>query len=143
MENNQMVTKSWTLTAGVMALILIGGGCASDKAVISQAQSFHSNIQPAVMNDPELNGYINQVGQRIIGAAKEMDQQHYGGKGHAKESSQWMFSQSMLFHFVNSKTLNAFTTGGEHMYVYNALFQQCKDEDELAAVMSHEFAHVY
>jgi predicted Zn-dependent protease len=44
---------------------------------------------------------------------------------------------------VNSKTLNAFTTGGEHMYVYTALFQLCKDENDLAAVMSHEYAHVY
>jgi predicted Zn-dependent protease len=49
----------------------------------------------------------------------------------------------MRFHFVNSKTLNAFTTGGEHMYIYTALFQQCKTEDELAAVMAHEFAHIY
>jgi predicted Zn-dependent protease len=29
------------------------------------------------------------------------------------------------------------------MYIYNALFQACKTEDELAAVMAHEFAHVY
>ena len=55
-----------------------------------------------------------------------------------------MFDKNaMQFHFVNSKTLNAFTTGGQHMYVYTALFEQCKSEDELAAVMSHEFAHVY
>jgi predicted Zn-dependent protease len=27
--------------------------------------------------------------------------------------------------------------------VYNALFQMCKSEDELAAVMAHEYAHVY
>jgi predicted Zn-dependent protease len=54
-----------------------------------------------------------------------------------------MFSNKMQFHFVNSKTLNAFTTGGEHMYIYNALFQQCTTEDELAAVMAHEYAHVY
>ena len=54
-----------------------------------------------------------------------------------------MFSKDMRFHFVNSKTINAFTTGGEHMYIYTALFQQAKSEDELAAVMAHEFAHVY
>ena len=29
------------------------------------------------------------------------------------------------------------------MYVYSELFQQCKDEAELAAVMSHEYGHVY
>jgi predicted Zn-dependent protease len=44
---------------------------------------------------------------------------------------------------VNSKTVNAFTTGGEHMYLYTALFQNCQTEDELVAVMAHEFAHVY
>src|SRR5438445_11825513 len=72
-----------------------------------------------------------------------MDQQHFGPKAHQKESSQWMFSSNMKFHFVNSKTLNAFTTGGEHMYIYNELFQKCKSEDELAAVMAHEYGHVY
>jgi predicted Zn-dependent protease len=54
-----------------------------------------------------------------------------------------MFSNKMKFHFVNSKTLNAFTTGGEHMYIYSELFHQCKTEDELAGVMAHEYAHVY
>jgi predicted Zn-dependent protease len=54
-----------------------------------------------------------------------------------------MFSDKMHFYFVNSKTLNAFTTGGEHMYIYNELFEQCKTEDELAAVMAHEYGHVY
>jgi predicted Zn-dependent protease len=54
-----------------------------------------------------------------------------------------MFNQPISFHLVNSKTLNAFTTGGVHVYVYNELFQKCETEDELAAVMSHEFAHIY
>ena len=54
-----------------------------------------------------------------------------------------MFSDKMQFHLVNSKTVNAFTTGGEHMYIYDALFQMAKSEDELAAVMAHEYGHVY
>src|SRR5262245_7725600 len=51
--------------------------------------------------------------------------------------------KDMKFHFVNSKTLNAFTTGGEHMYIYTQLFEECQSEDELAAVMAHEYGHVY
>ncbi|MDQ3439378.1 MAG: M48 family metallopeptidase, partial [Planctomycetota bacterium] len=82
-----------------------------------------------------------EVGNRIIGAAQELSRQGYGRSG--KEDNAWMFSKDMRFHFVNSKTLNAFTTGGEHMYIYTGLFQQCKTEDELAAVMAHEFAHIY
>src|SRR5204863_1566080 len=73
----------------------------------------------------------------------QLDEAGTGPKAHTSEQSGWMFSKDMKFHFVNSKTINAFTTGGEHMYVYNELFQKCKDEDELAAVMSHEYAHVY
>lgn len=130
-----------TLVLGVAGLV--GGGCASDRAVISQANQFHSGLQPAVMEDAKLSNYLQSVGDRIIDAARELDQQHYGPDAHRNEDSAWMFSKDMRFHFVNSKTLNAFTTGGEHMYIYNELFQQCKTEDELAAVMAHEFAHIY
>lgn len=72
-----------------------------------------------------------------------MYRQGYGPAAQVDEDSQWMFSQKMQFHFVNSKTLNAFTTGGEHMYVYTELFQKTRNENELATVMAHEFAHVY
>jgi predicted Zn-dependent protease len=124
---------------------LLGTGCTTtDKAVIGQANQFHQNLEPAVMEDPQLSRYIQQVGDRIIAAAEAMDKEGFGPKSHKKESATWMFDKGgMKFHFVNSKTLNAFTTGGNHMYIYSELFEQCKTEDELAAVMSHEFAHVY
>jgi predicted Zn-dependent protease len=126
---------------------LLGGavGCAvSDRQVIEQSDQFHDGIDKAIIHDPELNRYINAVGQRIVDAAREADRDHIGPKAHFEgEEAKWMFSKNMQFHFVNSKTLNAFTTGGEHMYIYTELFQTCKNEDELAAVMSHEYAHVY
>lgn len=132
------------VSVALLGLIgLVAGGCTTDKAVMAQAQSFNTDLTPAVMNDPQINQYLQAVGDRIIAAAHELDQQHYGPSTHFKEDNAWMFSKNMKFHLVNSKTLNAFTTGGEHMYIYNALFQQCKDEAELAAVMSHEYGHVY
>ena len=135
-------TLSRGIVISVLALVgATGVGCASDKAVISQANQAHTSLQPAVIEDPVLSGYIQDVGNRIIGAAQELSRQGYGRSG--KEDNSWMFSKDMRFHFVNSKTLNAFTTGGEHMYIYTGLFQQCKTEDELAAVMAHEFAHIY
>src|SRR5437773_1222623 len=118
-------------------------GCASDKQVMAQADDTHKALAPAVMNDAELNNYMQSIGERVIASASEMDKQKIGPSAHFKEQGQWMFSKNMKFHLVNSKTLNAFTTGGEHMYIYNALFQACKSEDELAAVMAHEYAHVY
>lgn len=130
------------------ALLLAGAvfglaGCASDRSVISQANQVHDGLKPAVMEDPQLTAYLQKIGDRIIASAKKLDAEKFGPDSHRSEDSKWMFSHEMKFHFVNSKTLNAFTTGGEHMYIYNELFQKCKDEDELAAVMSHEYGHVY
>jgi predicted Zn-dependent protease len=119
-------------------------GCANDQKVMAVADQMHTGLEPAVMHDPELSAYLQKVGDRIIESAREMDKEGYGPGSHKSgESASWMFSDKMHFYFVNSKTLNAFTTGGEHMYIYNELFEQCKTEDELAAVMAHEYGHVY
>ena len=125
------------------ALTMAAGGCASDKSTINNAVAANSQLEPAIIEDPALSAYIQQVGDRVVTAAKWYDAKGQGPDGHKKEDSAWMFSKDMKFHLVNSKTVNAFTTGGNHMYVYSALFQMCTSEDELAAVMAHEFAHVY
>jgi predicted Zn-dependent protease len=129
----------------LLTLAILLGGCAvTDRQVIEQADQAHSGLKPAVINDRELADYIQAVGDRIIDAAREADRNRVGPPAHFNDQErEWMFSQRMQFHFVNSKTLNAFTTGGEHMYIYTELFQNCADENDLAAVMSHEFAHVY
>jgi predicted Zn-dependent protease len=119
-------------------------GCATDRQVIQQAEDTHAQLKPAVMMDSKLIDYFQEMGGRIVTAAKELDQEHYGPSSHfdSSESNDWMFTKEE-FHLVNSKTLNAFTTGGEHMYIYAELMTQCETEDELAAVMAHEYGHVY
>lgn len=118
-------------------------GCATDRQVIGQADKVHRSLEPAVMSDPALADYIQEVGDRIIEAAARMSAQGKGPRKHFEGDNSWMFGDKMRFHFVNSKTTNAFTTGGEHMYIYTQLFVECQSEDELAAVMAHEFAHIY
>lgn len=131
----------------ILSLLPLAGGCkTTDRSVMSQASEVHTGIQPAVIRDPELSNYMQQVGSRILAAAKEVEGYgpKFGPASHFKdgEDTRWMF-QNMKFHLVNSKTLNAFTTGGEHMYMYSGLMQQCANEDEFVAVVAHEFAHVY
>ena len=129
----------------ILALLLPGaGGCANDKKVMAAADSAQRELKPAVMEDGELSAYLQSIGERIIQAATALDKAGYGPKSHkSSDGNAWMFSDRMRFHLVNSNTLNAFTTGGEYMYIYNELFLNCKSEDELAAVMAHEYAHVY
>ena len=128
----------------IIATLICGGCSVSDSSVIEKAKGFDDGIRAAEIKDGDVNGYLQKIGGRIIQAAKDSDAAHFGPDSHfnASEKQDWMF-QGIQFHLVNSKTLNAFTTGGEHVYIYNELFQLCKNEDELAAVMSHEFGHIY
>src|SRR5258705_6207955 len=135
-----MKTALKTLIVVVLGpgLLSLSGGCATDRAVVQQADEFNTTLDKAVIHDPQLESYFGRLGTRIINGAKA-----YDAEASKKDENKWMFSKDMQFHLVNSKTLNAFTTGGDHMYIYNQLFQEARSEDELTAVMSHEYAHVY
>jgi predicted Zn-dependent protease len=152
----QLVAPLAAVLPSLFALVGFGlAGCATDRQVVAQAEQQNHELEPAVIKDPEITGYLNEMGKRIVEAAKEADKQHVGPPAHFKsgEDNSWMFEgwwQSQGsgehepgFHLVNSKTLNAFTTGGNHLYIYSQLMETCRTEDELAAVMSHEYAHVY
>src|SRR5690349_5772910 len=128
---------------GILTFTVVLGACATDRQVIAQASDTHKQLEPAVIEDRALAGYIQTMGRRIVDAARALDAQGFGPDSHKKEDDAWMFSDQMAFHFVNSETLNAFTTGGTHMYIYTKLLTTCKTEDELAAVMAHEYGHVY
>jgi predicted Zn-dependent protease len=124
-------------------VIVIGCGCmASDKAVVQQASAFDTGLKPAEIRHPQINPYLQKIGDRIVAEAKKLDAQGVGPKQHFKGDRTWMF-QDLHWELVNSQTINAFTTGGHFVYIYDALYQMCKNEDELAAVLAHEYGHIY
>ena len=135
-----------TAIALLVPLLALSTGCSmfrpSDQAVIAQAQQVHGEIQPAVIQDAEVQRYMDDIGGRIIKGAQAFIKEKPDDK-HNQADNSWLERGNIKFHLVNSKTLNAFTTGGQHVYIYNELLQQAKSEDELAAVMAHEFAHIY
>lgn len=133
----------FNIAACLFLLLTLLTGCASDNQVRSLAEGAHADLKPAVITDPELAGYIQEVGMRVVEAARQMSAAGYGPPAHTDaDDNAWMF-QNARFHLVNSPTLNAFTTGGVHMYIYTELLLASKTEDELAAVVAHEFAHIY
>jgi predicted Zn-dependent protease len=145
----------------VSALTGCAGGAAvvspTDQALIAQADQLHARLQPALLEtrDPKLKRYFEQLGARVTAAAKDADQEGLikppapsaGSAASAADaaggSNAWMFGKDVDFHLVDSEIPNAFTSGGKHVYVYNGLFQQCRSEDELAALLCREYAHVY
>src|SRR6478752_3868427 len=143
MRTTQFLTRS-TFAFAFALFIVQSCGCnpaSHDQSVIASAEQFNTALQPAEIQQPDLNSYLQTIGGRIVAAAKESDARGYGPKSH-KGKDDWMY-QNIEFRLVNSKTLNAFTTGGHFVYIYNELFQLCQNEDELAAVMAHEFGHIY
>lgn len=127
--------------ASLVLLVGLGAGCVKDSSVISQATESHKSLEPAILTDPQLADYVQKLGDRVVTSARQCVDEGYQKDRVYKQDPTWMFTD-VKFHLVNSKTLNAFTTGGEHVYLYSELFRTCKNEDEFAAVTAHEFAHI-
>jgi predicted Zn-dependent protease len=132
------------IALGAVALASINLGCvASDKNTIAQASAFDTGLKPATIRGAQTSQYLQQIGGRIVAAAQELDKEKVGPHAHFdKGDNSWMF-KDIQFQLVNSKVVNAFTTGGHYVYIYIELFKMCKSEDELAAVMAHEYGHIY
>lgn len=74
-------------------------------------------------DDPEVNDYLNQLGYRLAGNSPEP------GSG-------------FEFFAVNDYNVNAFAMPGGYVGVNVGLLLTTQSESELAAVLSHEIAHV-
>ena len=76
--------------------------------------------------DPELQAYIQALGQQVVAAATDRDPR-------------------VVFTFTvvdDPATVNAFAIPGGHIYMYTGLMRAAENEAEIMAVLSHEVAHV-
>ncbi len=76
-----------------------------------------------VIKDPVINDYINQVGQKIVAVMPDQPFQYQ-------------------FYVLRQDAYNAFAGPGGHIFLFSGLFIALDNEDELAALLSHEIAHV-
>lgn len=81
------------------------------------------NAQLPIIQDPELNRYINVLGDSIarLTSRKDLDWQ---------------------FFIVDAQEVNAFAVPGGFVYVNRGLIQRADQMDELAGVLGHEIGHV-
>lgn len=78
---------------------------------------------PAYIDDPEVAGYLSQLGQRLAGQV---------------ESNR----RSFEFFAVRDGMLNAFAMPGGFIGVHSGLILAARTESELAGVLAHEISHV-
>lgn len=78
---------------------------------------------PAYLDDPEVEDYLNLIGGRLVAASQEV-------------------RQNFDFFAVRDNTLNAFAWPGGFIGVHSGLVLATRSESELASVLAHEISHV-
>ena len=80
-----------------------------------------------LLNDAEVQNYVQRVGQRLVAAIPSQFQKP---------------EFDYFFKVVNARDINAFALPGGPMYVNRGMIQAAKTEGEMAGVMAHEISHV-
>lgn len=98
----------------------------SEEGEINKAKQVHPLLLQqfgGAYDDPQLQAYVNEVGQRAAKASHRPELQYF-------------------FTVLDSEDINAFTTGGGFVYVTRGIMNYLNSEAELAAVLGHEIGHV-
>jgi hypothetical protein len=113
----------------------LSAGCsapAPSAKFVALADRLHQGaLASAVTTNTDLRDYVQLIGDRVADATR---------KAVPNRASEQLFSQ-LHCHLVNCPTINAFYTGGNHVYIYSGFVALCETEDELAAAIAHEYAH--
>jgi beta-barrel assembly-enhancing protease len=112
------------ILTGFAVLSLAGCGISQQQEVqMGQEYAQQINAQLPIVRDPELNRYINVLGDSIARLTSRKDLEWY-------------------FFIVDAQEVNAFAVPGGFVYVNRGLIQRADQMDELAGVLGHEIGHV-
>ncbi len=98
----------------------------SDQQEIQLGQQINQELitnQVQLYNNPDMNRYINQIGQRL-----------------AKNSARPKLPYT--FQVVDDNAINAFATAGGFVYVNKGTIAAADNEAQLASVIGHEIGHI-
>jgi len=90
---------------------------------IGGAMMRHIRASQPLINDPVLIEYINDLGNRLVKNAQDVN-------------------YSFEFFIINNKEINAFAFFGGHVGIHSGLITLADTESELASVIAHEISHV-
>jgi beta-barrel assembly-enhancing protease len=98
-----------------------------DDVKLGRQAAQEAEAQFPLLRDAEVQGYVEQVGRRLVSAIPSQFQhpefQYY-------------------FKVVNARDINAFALPGGPMYVNRGMIESARTEGEMAGVMAHEISHV-
>ncbi len=95
----------------------------NDEAQIGRAIMRDIRNSGQVVEDPLVNEYINEIGNRVAAQTNEGD-------------------HDFTFFVIEDPRINAFALPGGYIGVHTGLLEATRSEDELAGVLAHEVAHV-
>ncbi len=78
---------------------------------------------PDYIDDPEISGYVQALGQRMAGAAS-------------------VSRRKYEFFAIRNPQVNAFALPGGYIGIHSGLVMTAQTESELASVVAHEIAHI-
>jgi predicted Zn-dependent protease len=78
---------------------------------------------PAYLDDPDVEAYLNQLGGQLAAASNDPGLGFY-------------------FFLINDQSINAFAMPGGYIGVHVGLILSAQSESELAGVLAHEISHV-
>ena len=103
---------------------LVACGISQQQEVqMGQEYAQQINAQLPIVQDPEVNRYINVLGDSISRLTSRSDLDWH-------------------FFIVDSKEVNAFAVPGGFVYVNRGLIERADKMDEVAGVLGHEIGHV-
>ena len=109
-----------------VTLTLALGACAvSQQQEVEMGQQYSQQIdqQLPLVTDPELNRYINVLGDSIAMLADSRE-------------------LTWTFRIVDSKQVNAFAVPGGFIYINRGLIERAQNMSQVAGVLGHEIGHV-
>ncbi len=95
----------------------------AEELAIGQQQDLEIRKEMGVYDDPELQRYVNDIGQQLARVSH-------------RPNLPWTFT------VVDSPAINAFALPGGYIYLTRGILAYLDDESELAGVLGHEIGHV-